>query len=59
MQAGKRRCLQLGFLSECLGMKVGGRKKNSLALISVPSNPEISTQHIPRDEGWEQVLDPS
>lgn len=59
MQAGKRRYLQLGFLSECLGMKVGGSKKNSLTLISVPSNPEISTQHIPRDEGWEQVLDPS
>lgn len=57
--AGREGSLQLGFLSGFLGMKVGGRKKNSPSLISVASNPESSSQHIPRDEGWEQLLDPS
>lgn len=50
---------ELGFLAGWLGMSMGGRKKNGLSLISVPSNPESSSQHIPRDEGWEQVLDHS
>lgn len=53
MQAGE---MSSAGISIWVPGNVGGRKEKE---ISVPSNPESSSQHIPRDEGWEQVLDSS